>query len=174
MAASKQASIHTHVHNAVTLVWGSLRLAPIKTNYCIGDWVSCHQSKFVIILQSLKWNKVTLTFALGSSVVTKILSGTICLYSIVKGWYMYTKLIFRCIASNRHLDWSALMVSFSMLPCTFCSGLPHRACLPFLNAFSSSTIPVKLVSAPQPFCPQSPTVMKHKHGNIASCTNRVE
>ena len=28
MAASKQASIHTHVHNAVTLVWGSLRLAP--------------------------------------------------------------------------------------------------------------------------------------------------
>ena len=29
MAASKQASIHTHVYNAVTLVWGSLRLAPI-------------------------------------------------------------------------------------------------------------------------------------------------
>ena len=29
----KQASIHTtHVHNAVTLVWGSLRLAPIITN----------------------------------------------------------------------------------------------------------------------------------------------
>ena len=26
--ASKQASIHTHVRNAVTLVWGSLRLAP--------------------------------------------------------------------------------------------------------------------------------------------------
>ena len=30
--ASKQASIHTHVSNAVTLVWGSLRLAPIKWN----------------------------------------------------------------------------------------------------------------------------------------------
>ena len=27
--ASKQASIHTHVHNAVMLVWGSLRLVPI-------------------------------------------------------------------------------------------------------------------------------------------------
>ena len=28
--ASKQASIHTHVRNAVTLVWGSLRLAPMN------------------------------------------------------------------------------------------------------------------------------------------------
>ena len=28
--ASKQASIHTHVCNEVTLVWGSLRLAPIR------------------------------------------------------------------------------------------------------------------------------------------------
>ena len=28
--ASKQADIHTHVRNAVTLVWGSLRLAPIN------------------------------------------------------------------------------------------------------------------------------------------------
>ena len=26
----KQASIHTHVRNAVTLVWGSLRLAPTR------------------------------------------------------------------------------------------------------------------------------------------------
>ena len=31
MAASKQASIHMHVHNTVTLVWGSLRLAPIRS-----------------------------------------------------------------------------------------------------------------------------------------------
>ena len=30
--ASKQASTHTHVRNAVTLVWGSLRLAPISVN----------------------------------------------------------------------------------------------------------------------------------------------
>ena len=29
MAASKQASIHTHMRNAVLLVWDSLRLAPI-------------------------------------------------------------------------------------------------------------------------------------------------
>ena len=29
---SKQADIHTHVRNAVTLVWGSLRLAPIRLN----------------------------------------------------------------------------------------------------------------------------------------------
>ena len=35
MAASKQASIHTHVHNAVTLVWGSLRLAPNILLYAI-------------------------------------------------------------------------------------------------------------------------------------------
>ena len=35
--ASKQASIHTHVRNAVTLVWGSLRLAP--TTACVGrEW----------------------------------------------------------------------------------------------------------------------------------------
>ena len=30
MQASKQANIHTHVRNEVTLVWGSLRLAPIN------------------------------------------------------------------------------------------------------------------------------------------------
>ena len=36
MAASKQASIHTHVRNAVMLVWGSLRLAPINHNMHIG------------------------------------------------------------------------------------------------------------------------------------------
>ena len=29
MATSKQTDIHTHVCNAVPLVWGSLRLAPI-------------------------------------------------------------------------------------------------------------------------------------------------
>ena len=28
MAANRQTYIHTHVRNAVTLVWGSLRLAP--------------------------------------------------------------------------------------------------------------------------------------------------
>ena len=29
MATNRQTDIHTHVRNAVTLVWGSLRLAPI-------------------------------------------------------------------------------------------------------------------------------------------------
>ena len=33
--ASKQTSIHTHVRNVVTLMWGSLRLAPINPlSYC--------------------------------------------------------------------------------------------------------------------------------------------
>ena len=30
MATNRQTYIHTHVRNAVTLVWGLLRLAPIK------------------------------------------------------------------------------------------------------------------------------------------------
>ena len=30
--ASKHTSIHTHARNEVTLVWGSLRLAPTSTN----------------------------------------------------------------------------------------------------------------------------------------------
>ena len=34
MAASKPTDMHTHFHNTVMLVWGSLRLAPmIKANY---------------------------------------------------------------------------------------------------------------------------------------------
>ena len=33
MAANRQANIHTHVRNAVTLVWGSLRLALIMYQY---------------------------------------------------------------------------------------------------------------------------------------------
>jgi len=31
--ASKQTSIHTHGHNEVTVLWGSLRLSPITTKY---------------------------------------------------------------------------------------------------------------------------------------------
>ena len=33
---SKQANIHTHMRNAVTLVWGLLRLAPINIG---GDYI---------------------------------------------------------------------------------------------------------------------------------------
>ena len=37
----KQASIHTHVRNTVTLVWGSLRLAPIKRHVQVGARRRC-------------------------------------------------------------------------------------------------------------------------------------
>ena len=37
--ASKQANIHTHRCNEVTLVWGSLRLAPIML--WVGDYMLC-------------------------------------------------------------------------------------------------------------------------------------
>ena len=47
---SKQASKHTHVSNAVTLVWGSLRLTPTNSSYSWGrggvyclDW-TCNAS----------------------------------------------------------------------------------------------------------------------------------
>ena len=35
MAASKQARTLTHLHNAVLLVWGSLRLATINVINCL-------------------------------------------------------------------------------------------------------------------------------------------
>ena len=38
--ASKQANIHTHMCNEATLVWGSLRLAPITVIYY--SWVCLH------------------------------------------------------------------------------------------------------------------------------------
>ena len=46
MAASKHSNIHTHVHNAVTLVWGSLRLAPTmniigQSGYSSWSLLSC-------------------------------------------------------------------------------------------------------------------------------------
>ena len=40
MATSKQTYIHTHFRNAVKLVWGSLRLAPIileNVEHCGGE-----------------------------------------------------------------------------------------------------------------------------------------
>ena len=36
MAANRQTDIHMHVRNAVTLVWGSLRLAPIIAVSALG------------------------------------------------------------------------------------------------------------------------------------------
>ena len=43
--ASKQASIHMHVHNAVLLVWGSLRVAPtLNVQGCRPDFNSCKRT----------------------------------------------------------------------------------------------------------------------------------
>ena len=44
MAANRQTDIHTHVCNAVMLVWGSLRLAPISGSslkHCNGLLCGC-------------------------------------------------------------------------------------------------------------------------------------
>ena len=38
MAASTVGRIHTHLRNAVPLVWGSLRLAPIKSIMNLEEW----------------------------------------------------------------------------------------------------------------------------------------
>ena len=54
MATSKQTSIHTHVHNAVPLVWGSFRLT--ATSVMMHLWaslskqqtdLSLHKAEFV-------------------------------------------------------------------------------------------------------------------------------
>ena len=101
-------------------------------------------------------------FALGSSVHTNSLSGTIWLYSVVKKWYrdMYTKLIFRCAASNGDFNTELKNTDDQYLN-TALHFLLRLAppCLPLLSAFSILTIPVGLVSVPQAFCPQIPTVM---------------
>ena len=48
MATSKQASrIHMHVRNSVTLVWGSLRLAPINS----GSYGVEHFTDIVLMIQ---------------------------------------------------------------------------------------------------------------------------
>ena len=50
--ASKQASIHMHVHNAVTPVWGSLRLAPIILTSVLSSFKiwECFYSTFIVEL----------------------------------------------------------------------------------------------------------------------------
>ena len=60
MAASKQASIHTHVCNAVTLVWGSLKLAPIgivellhATGVCLFVYISLISNVYEFLVQWL-------------------------------------------------------------------------------------------------------------------------
>ena len=51
MAASKQASIYTHVRNAVTLVWGSLRLTQIIRSYMDTE----NLSLLLIYLNTFVW-----------------------------------------------------------------------------------------------------------------------
>ena len=58
VGASKQANIHTHVRNAVKLVWGSLSLAPISSvaysnndceaSPCICEWHGLLLSNLVV------------------------------------------------------------------------------------------------------------------------------
>ena len=49
MATNRQTDIHTHVRNAVMLVWGSLRLAPIKSHFWNLDSVSTLQWSTVCV-----------------------------------------------------------------------------------------------------------------------------
>ena len=53
--ASNQANIHTHMRNAITLVWGSLRFAPMKLTEQFWNW-----TKFATSL----WTWLTLQFLL--------------------------------------------------------------------------------------------------------------
>ena len=49
---SKQASKHTHaLRNEVTLVWGSLRLAPITCLKCVVTCKSCHEWKPFLVIK---------------------------------------------------------------------------------------------------------------------------
>ena len=58
MAASKQASIHTQVRNAVTLVWGSLRLAP--TVNCVFNIVKLVEIRVLARLLQMIYNTILL------------------------------------------------------------------------------------------------------------------
>ena len=49
---SKQANIHTHECNEVTLVWDSLRLAPISANFLSSLIVSCVMNTITLIPSS--------------------------------------------------------------------------------------------------------------------------
>ena len=54
--ASKQANIHTHVRNAVLLVWGSLRLAP---NYVTSSQKLSHTRNYANV--SLQYDDTSKT-----------------------------------------------------------------------------------------------------------------
>ena len=60
MAASKQASIHTHVRNVVMLVWGSLRLAPITDCKDEGNILKSYlpEKNTVVVFKTLMFEHV--------------------------------------------------------------------------------------------------------------------
>ena len=47
MATNRQTEIHTHVRNAVMLVWGSLRLAPIKSHV----WIQSQTLQWITVCE---------------------------------------------------------------------------------------------------------------------------
>ena len=78
---SKQASIHTHVRNAVTLVWGLLRLAPISSPLCCQtlSWApSVHGSVLQLhynvlhTYRSCPWSKFSNTVALNTTLLSNV------------------------------------------------------------------------------------------------------
>ena len=95
--ASKQANIHTHVRNAVPLVWGSLRLAPIMARgiqqqgpfyYCT---LTCSAlmdlSGFVVNTQAINHNMLIAYFdslPLLCLTILKKLSNTNTAYAVCK------------------------------------------------------------------------------------------
>jgi len=60
--ASKHTSIHTHARNEVTLVWGSLRLAPIKqlTLSISGVGSADKLARFVNAQKCIDWLQIQL------------------------------------------------------------------------------------------------------------------
>ena len=48
MAASKQTNLHMHFRYAVPLVWGSLRLAPIKVCACIYTYLFSSLCRWIL------------------------------------------------------------------------------------------------------------------------------
>ena len=57
--ASKQASIHMHVCNAVTLVWGSFRLSPMT--YYYNNNCLCFIPTYMHKLSQLMYNRYILS-----------------------------------------------------------------------------------------------------------------
>ena len=78
----KQTDIHTHMRNAVTLVWGSLRLAPTNTTNKLSVSVQ-HKRKtcctyLVHILCYIQWSQVKSNIFLLYMLITLLRSKHCC------------------------------------------------------------------------------------------------